>query len=414
MKFNVIVASPVWSLNGVNVFSGNLVRGLQERGISAQVLLTGRKQFDSKPMEVPTDIPVYDLPVGDLDSYPKRWRAMIRYLEAWSPCVYIPNYDFNYSCISPKLAKQVAIVGIVHSDDPQHYDHVSRLGKYWNSIVAVSKAIAEVTALREPTVAQRLVTIPYGVPIADRFPERSLDSNAPLKIVYNGVLKQHQKRILDLPNIIHALRDRGVPVELTIAGGGPTQQQVMDESQRLVKQGVIRFIGIIPNAKVPDLLEQNDVFIMTSEFEGMPNALLEAMGRGCVPVVTNINSGIPELVQDGFNGYRVPVGNVQMFAERLAILQRDVSMRREMSLNAYSAANNGSYRIEDMVERYIALFHRILEEAECGSYRRPHGRIIPPPSLKLSWKHYLPAPALNTARWGKRMLYRILSHKSAA
>ena len=409
MNFNVIVASPDWSLSGVNVFSGNLVRGLQERGISTEILLTNQKRFNSKPMAIPTDIPVYELPVGELDSYPIRWRAMIRYLEARSPCIYIPNYDFNHSCVSPKLSNRVAIVGIVHSDDPLHYEHTCRLGKYWNSIVAVSKVIAEETASREPTFAQRLVTIPYGVSIAERFPQRSLDPNAPLKIVYHGLLKQHQKRILDLPKIIQELRDRGIPVELTIAGGGPTQQQVMDESQHLVKQGVIRFIGIIPNEKVPELLEQNDVFIMTSEFEGMPNALLEAMGRGCVPVVTNIKSGIPELVQDGFSGYRVPVGNIEMFAERLAILQRDVNLRRQMSLNAYSVADKGAYRTKDMVERYIELFHHILEEAECGNYRRPRGRIIPPASMKLSWKVYLRLPVLKTAMYGKRILSRMLN-----
>lgn len=404
MNFNVIVASPVWSLNGVNIFSANLVRGLQERGISAQILLTNQKRFNSKPMEVPTDIPVYELPVGEQDRYPVRWRAMIRYLEERSPCIYIPNYDFIHSCVSPKLSNQIAIVGIVHSDDPEHYEHVCRLGRYWNSIVAVSKVIAEATASREPTFSKSLVTIPYGVSIADRLPERSLDSNAPLKIVYNGVLKQYQKRILDIPKIIQALRDRQVPVELTIAGGGPTQQQLTDESQRLVKQGAIRFIGIIPNEKVPELLEKNDVFIMTSEFEGMPNALLEAMGRGCVPVVTNIKSGIPELVQDGFNGYLVTIGDIGMFAERLAILQRDVNLRREMSLNAYSVVDKGAYRIQDMVERYIELFNHILQEAECGIYSRPHGRIILPSSLKLSWKHYLPLPMLKTVMYGKRIL----------
>ena len=56
------------------------------------------------------------------------------------------------------------------------------------------------------------------------------------------------------------------------------------------------------------ILEQQDAYILTSEFEGMPNALNEAMARGCVPVVTDIRSGIPELVRYGVNGYRVPVG----------------------------------------------------------------------------------------------------------
>ena len=102
MNFNVIVASPIWSLNGVNVFSANLVRGLQERGISARILLTQPNKHDSKPMKLPSDIPVDKLPVEDNDIYSVRWSAMIRYLEECAPCIYIPNYDFEHSLCESK------------------------------------------------------------------------------------------------------------------------------------------------------------------------------------------------------------------------------------------------------------------------------------------------------------------------
>jgi glycogen synthase len=151
----------------------------------------------------------------------------------------------------------------------------------------------------------------------------------------------------------------------------------------------------------------SDVFIITSEFEGFPVSVLEAMAHGCVPVVTDIRSGVPELVQDGVNGYRVPIGDIRTFAERLAALYRDPARRQEMALNAHATVAAGGYRIEDMTQRYIALFDRAMQDVRDGTFRRPRGRILPPDSLRESWKDQLPAPVRRLGSWGKRGLRRL-------
>ena len=141
---------------------------------------------------------------------------------------------------------------------------------------------------------------------------------------------------------------------------------------------------------------------LADSLEGLPLGLLEAMGRGCVPVVTDIRSGIPDLVQDGVNGFRVPVGGIQQFAARLATLQRDPLLRWEMGLRAYHTVSAGGYRIEDSVRSYLALFRRVLEQNERGTYRRPKGRVLPPPSV--SWHEHLPGTVQMLGDYGKRLL----------
>jgi glycosyltransferase involved in cell wall biosynthesis len=367
---------------------------------------------------------------------------MIRYLEEQAPCIYIPNSDWRHSCVSPKLSDGVAIVGVVHSDDPLHYDHVARLGRYWNAIVTTSQAITKDVAGQQPALSDRLLTIPIGVPVPDHLPKQRSDSSylrrkelsdlgagsrAPLRIIYHGGLSQHQKRILDLPLIIEALLKRQVPVELTVVGDGPDRERLLSASQQLIKGGAMRYLGLLPHAEVLELLEEQDVYLLTSEFEGMPNALNEAMGRGCVPVVTDIRSGIPELIHDGVNGYRVPVGDIQMFTERIAFLQSNLPQRREMSLNAYRTIICGGYRTQDMVQRYIELFHRVLDDMTHGTYKRPSGKLLPPPQevagiqilpgnyakeiyeteLSLSWKRHLLALTSILRRFGKHRLSQI-------
>ena len=138
-------------------------------------------------------------------SWPRRWRAMIDYLEARAPCIYIPNYDWQYSCVVPRLSKRVGVVGIVHSDDPAHYEHIDRLGAYWNAVVWVSPAIAEHLVASYPGVSNGLTTLPYGVAVFARvLPARPVRANSPLRLLYAGRLNQHQKRVLDLPAMVRA------------------------------------------------------------------------------------------------------------------------------------------------------------------------------------------------------------------
>src|SRR4026208_2199062 len=114
---------------------------LSRRNIPTQVVMPGHLRPHPFAAPLPDTVSVFRLPLRKYDPWPWKWKSMIQYLESQAPCIYIPNYDYNFSCVAPKLSKRVAICGIVHSDDPVHYDHFLRLKDYWNGIVAVSDAI---------------------------------------------------------------------------------------------------------------------------------------------------------------------------------------------------------------------------------------------------------------------------------
>ena len=198
------------------------------------------------------------------------------------------------------------------------------------------------------------------MPIPERLPERRLEADAPLRIVYTGRLVQGQKRVLDLARIVSGLDEQGIPAELTVIGEGEQRQTLMNACAPFVDRQTVRFLGTLANEQVLAVLGQSDVFVLTSEYEGLPVSLLEAMAWGCVPVVTDIGSGIPELVQDGVNGYRLPVGDIRSFVTRLGSLQEDVVLRSRMSREAYDTICTGGYDLDCMVQRYLELFERVL------------------------------------------------------
>jgi glycosyltransferase involved in cell wall biosynthesis len=378
----VILGIHAWCLTGVNRFATNLARGLRLRGVDVSLLITEHAtDLVSLPrdmMPLPNDIRYELLEVRRDDDWAAHWQANIGYLEKKAPCIYLPITDYRHSCISPKLSDDVIVVGTIQADDPVHYEHVARLGAFWNGIVCVSEACASEASRRNPSLAGRIATIPNGVPVPENFQERNRPGQ-PLRIIYHGVLNRYQKRILDIPRILEQLDSKGTPFELTIAGGGPQQDELAAECAPWVGRGCVRFAGLVPGDRVGNLLLEHDVYLLTSAFEGMPHAMLEAMAHGCVPVVTNA-SGSREVIKDGVNGLLAEIGDCRQFGEHIDRLHRDPSLRIELSRNAYRDVKGSRYSMEAMTDGYMALFNRLEKSARSGEYRRPQAKVLPPPA----------------------------------
>jgi glycosyltransferase involved in cell wall biosynthesis len=403
---NVVALVTNWWMGGVSNFLAGLVSGLAAQGVNARVLATVGEQNDLT-LPPPSGFPFEIAPWRNERSWRIRWKAMIAYLEALAPCVFLPGYDQAYSCVSPKLSNHVVIVGNIHSDHSEAYEHFGRLGRYWNQTVMGSEYLRLKVAAQYPGLADRLSVLPYGVVIPPARPVRNRIAGDPLRILYTGRLTQEGKRVLDVPRIVDALVRRQVPVQLSFTGRGQDEEALRAACQHLSDRGMVQFYGMVAEERLPGIYEQNDILILPSEFEGKPLGLVEGMGRGCVPVATDIPSGIPELVKDGVNGYLVPVGAIETFADRLTDLHRDMRLWERFSASAFETVSRGGYRVEDMVAGYLELFRRLTREAAAGQFRRRRGRILLPPlpllshpaSMQPTWKDLLPEP-VRTA--GKR------------
>lgn len=382
--YRVAVAAGYLNLSGVHVFATHLVRGLCERGIDAHLLLTEQDtelvSLPSDPMPLPPDIPVRLLPCPREAKWNGRWLAMIAELERQPPVIYFPNSDYRHACVSPKLSPQVTVIGVMQADDPVHYEHAARLGPYWDGIVAVSDAIARRTAEESPALTPRLHAIPNAVEVPRHCPPRMARPGQPLRVIYHGVLNTHQKRILDIPEILDRLAAQQTPVRMTIVGNGPQRDELVARCRGLTERGLVEIRGTVPNAQMMELLAGHDAYLLPSAFEGMPHAMLEAMAQGCVPVVSDIPSGVPEVVDTGVEGFRVPIGDTAAFAARLAELQADPALRVRMAVAAHRRILNSPFDARRMVDRYVEVMDRAFENSQRRKFRRPGGPVLPPPA----------------------------------
>jgi glycosyltransferase involved in cell wall biosynthesis len=116
----------------------------------------------------------------------------------------------------------------------------------------------------------------------------------------------------------------------------------------------VRFLG--SRADVPDILRASDVFVLSSDYEGNPLSVLEAMAAG-LPVVSTAVGGVPELVQHGATGLLVPAGDARALAEAITQLGRDADQRAAMGHAARQTALE-RFDVRAMSRAYAALYQQ--------------------------------------------------------
>ena len=128
-----------------------------------------------------------------------------------------------------------------------------------------------------------------------------------------------------------------------------------DKLNALIQQEHMEeFIQIVGYADEPyHILAKADVYFMTSETEGFPNALSEAMAVGLPSVSRCCHEGIADLVQDGVNGYLVEMDDKDAFVERALTLAKDADLRIRMSEEARKVSIQ--FSVEAIVNRWEEL-----------------------------------------------------------
>jgi glycosyltransferase involved in cell wall biosynthesis len=281
----------------------------------------------------------------------------------------------------PLLAPNVATVTIAHNDVAAFYEPLKHYYPFVDCAVGVSEETRRkiIEDCRVP--AERTRRIPYGVPSITRDEMEARCATRPggpgaLRVGYVGRLVQLQKRVFDFVPLVEELTRGGVDFELHLVGEGPERAALAEEFERRSPDAPVKFWGWLSPAEVRERLLSLDVFLLLSDYEGLPVALLEAMGHALVPVVTRIESGNLELVRDGENGFVVPVGDVAGAAQRLGRLAVDAQALCRMKRAAWETGRQ--FSVEAMVENYIDCFAHVADAGFDREHRRAAPRPYPP------------------------------------
>jgi glycosyltransferase involved in cell wall biosynthesis len=149
----------------------------------------------------------------------------------------------------------------------------------------------------------------------DRDVRKELNIPAHAPVIGIACVFRAQKRLTIWLEIASLLHEKYHNVHFIIVGDGVLRNEVHRKAGVLDTGKYVHFAG--PQAEVRPWLKAMDIFMMSSEFEGLPIALLEAMSMGCIPACTDAG-GIPEVIRDNENGLLVPVTAPLRLADRLS------------------------------------------------------------------------------------------------
>jgi glycosyltransferase involved in cell wall biosynthesis len=231
-----------------------------------------------------------------------------------------------------------------------------RVLSWVDAVVLLGSAEAE--QFRRFAPEAQVVQIPNAVPVyaADLSSARYM-AETKLKIVYLGRLEV-EKGILDTIAAVRILRDRGIPVCLTIAGSGTALQQIREAIAAAALEQSVRLVGVVSGAAKEQLWQESHVLAFPSYQEGLPYAVLEAMSYGVVPVTTAVGS-LPEAMQDHIHGLFVPARDPLALAAALARLTQDRAWLHQLALAGRERIVQ-KYSVARLAEDLKELYERLL------------------------------------------------------
>ena len=177
-------------------------------------------------------------------------------------------------------------------------------------------------------------------------------SDATVLVLGAGGLNVHKRfdRFLD----VIATLPRELPVQAVIAGADRGLLADLEaQMQCLGLENRVRFIGMVPDAR--ELMCAADIFLLSSDREGMPNVVLEAMAAG-VPCITTRVNGIGDLVRDGATGFVVG-RDINDLAKHVTRLATDADLRRIMGARARAIIER-EFQPERVIPQLWALCER--------------------------------------------------------
>jgi O-antigen/teichoic acid export membrane protein/glycosyltransferase involved in cell wall biosynthesis len=285
--------------------------------------------------------------VSQIDEY-KKFGKLLLALSAlarfvWALCWWRPQLVYVHLGGNASLYRKIAfiVVGrlaglpvLVHchaGNFEPYFAEQGRLGRkliLWglgksSKFIAVSLAMERLLSSHWPGIP--CVMVPYGIN-ADLFAGGRAPTNHSVRLLFigkMGFLKGEQDLLQALQRVVE------VAPNFRLDMLGQLSDSITTECRVSGLQPLIDHLGPVSLEERLAYFKRADLFVLPTYAEGTPISMLEAMAAG-LPVVSTPVGGIPDVVEDGVEGYIVRAGDVEALADRLARLINDPEQCRRM------------------------------------------------------------------------------------
>lgn len=307
-----------------------------------------------------------DVPMVALDTKPTRLgklQALRSLVSDLRPEV-IHSYSFYTNIVAWWAARGTAAIPIGHVQNTFHYSRqgsgkvLGRLCGRWPSGQMYNSFNAEQEAKQSATIfkPRRIYVVRNGIDL-ERFSASPHPEQGYILAVGSMFAKKRWDRLI---RAVAYLSGKGLELEVLHAGSGPLREELEAMARELHVEHMFRFLG--NRHDIPSLFAGAAFLVLTSDVEGLPNVVLEAMACGRAVVGTDVGD-VPSLIDDGKTGFVVPKDDEAALADRIATLIKDrelcrrmgeasrIKAEREFSLERLVSETFAAYRAEGWKDR---------------------------------------------------------------
>jgi glycosyltransferase involved in cell wall biosynthesis len=382
-KVKVMQIIPMLSPGGAERVAVHIARGLNRRRYEPLLIsFSGRVGCDLDYMLEEAGIevrylgkhPGFDYRVyGRLDSVLK---------ECQPDVIHTHLHVLRYALPSMLLRKRVAMVHTVHNLAEREIEPRARLIQRYALTHGVEPvAVAEEVAgsLSKLYGVRRCRVIPNciptdlyanpGIPRKEWRAKQGFQDSDVLFVCVARFAPQKNHALLLKSFAQSAVSDPRA--HLVLVGEGDLRANLEEQVSTLDLAGKVHFLGL--RSDIPDVLSAMDVFVLSSDYEGNPLSVLEAMASG-LPIVSTAVGGVPNLFEAGKEGFLLPAGDLQGLARSMNSLLKYEAVRRSMGAAASNRAKT-NFDVANMVRAYEEVYEDQLALSQLrnvsGFFRGP-------------------------------------------
>ncbi|MBN1292121.1 MAG: glycosyltransferase [Candidatus Latescibacteria bacterium] len=339
-----------------------LIKGLKKKGIENVLICREGSEISTRAGEA--DIPVSHLALrGEWDiASALKLRAFIKKEKIKIVHVHTAHAHTIalmalWKLIDCKLVVSRRVVFHVHS----LFSQKIKYGKSVDKIIAISDAVRRVL-IEDGIDPGKIVTIRSGINLDEYTGSETMKNyrdtlglpRETVLIVNVAALTENKAQSVLLKAAFHVVK-KYPDVVFLIAGEGEMRTTIEKDIHNLGLEKSVILLGFIDD--IGRLYNSADIFVITSREEGLCSSILDALYFK-LPVVATRAGGIPELVQDGVNGYIVPVDDYASIADRLIYLIENKETRKKMGARSTAILDRNT--INHTIEKTIDVYHEVL------------------------------------------------------
>lgn len=227
--------------------------------------------------------------------------------------------------------------------------------RFCDKIICVSKFDRKLALKYKIAPHEKIVTIHNGVEIQPELPKEVDPSK--IKIVFVGRLDRQKASLLLLKGFNELTSQLKNKAQVAIIGEGPKRKRLENFIRENKLEEKVKLLGNLPRERVFEVLKKSDIFILTSNWEGFPRSILEAMSCGLAIVASDVG-GINEAINENC-GILIKKGDKKELKEALEKLLRNPELIREMGKNARKRVEE-EFSLKKMLKRTEKIYQEAL------------------------------------------------------